>query len=188
MTTETAPSSRLRTVLQRWPAVAGLAFAAFNAFGMTSGMEQAPVLVAATVIYVGAAAVGRRNAAWPLFLGTVVVITVAQIFVQDVEAPWLLLILGGILLVYGLARRAFRPVWALPLQSILMLVFGGFAAIGLLVDPVVGGYLVALGLLAHAGLDVYLFRTNRVVARSMAEFCMVLDSVLAVLIVIAINR
>lgn len=187
MTAEAPPSSRRINLLQRWPTVVGLAFAAFNAFGMTSGMDQAQVLVAATVVYLGAAVLGKRNTAWPLFFATVVIITVVRLFFDNLDTSWILLGLGVVMLGYGLIRRAFRPAWGPPLQAVLMLVFGGFVAIGLLVNPVIGGYLVALGLLAHAGLDVYLFRTNRVVSRSMAEFCFVLDAVLAVLIVIAMN-
>jgi len=35
---------------------------------------------------------------------------------------------------------------------------------------------VAIGLLGHAGWDVYHHRVNRVVARSPAEFCFVIDT------------
>ncbi|GAB3411134.1 hypothetical protein [Flindersiella endophytica] len=76
-----------------------------------------------------------------------------------------------------------QPPWGLPLQTVAPLVVGGLAAIGLLISPTIGAYLVALGLLLHASLDGWLFRTNRVVAHSMAEFCFVLDATLAVLIV-----
>ena len=44
--------------------------------------------------------------------------------------------------------------------------------------------LVAAGLLGHAAWDAYHHRVNRVVVRSMAEFCLVLDTALAVAIVI----
>jgi hypothetical protein len=43
---------------------------------------------------------------------------------------------------------------------------------------------VAAGLLGHTAWDAYHHRTNRVVVRSMAEFCLVLDTALAVAIVI----
>ncbi|MEU7740876.1 hypothetical protein [Nonomuraea sp. NPDC049158] len=49
---------------------------------------------------------------------------------------------------------------------------------------VVGSYLVALGLLCHAAWDVYHYRANRVVTRSLAEFCLVLDTALAVAIIV----
>jgi hypothetical protein len=44
---------------------------------------------------------------------------------------------------------------------------------------------VAGGLLAHAAWDIYHHRANKVVVRSMAEFCFVLDTLLAAAIVAA---
>jgi hypothetical protein len=38
---------------------------------------------------------------------------------------------------------------------------------------------VAIGLLGHAGWDVYHHRANRVVVRSPAEFCFVIDTLVA---------
>jgi hypothetical protein len=43
-------------------------------------------------------------------------------------------------------------------------------------------------LLGHAAWDVYHYWTNRVVVRSMAEFCAVLDTLLAMAIVVATAR
>jgi hypothetical protein len=43
--------------------------------------------------------------------------------------------------------------------------------------PEVGAYLVALALLGHAAWDAYHYLRDRVVARSYAEFCAVLDLV-----------
>jgi hypothetical protein len=187
MTTEATSPSRSGQLLRRWPALLGLAAAAFSAYGMTSGVDQATVLVAATVIYLGAAVLGKQTTAWPLFFGAIVVITAIRLINDDFQPSWILFGFGAIFLVYGLARRMFEPTWGLPLQTIALLVLGGLAAIGLLISPTIGAYLVALGLLGHASLDVWLFRTNRVVARSMAEFCFVLDATLAVLIVVLTN-
>jgi hypothetical protein len=69
-----------------------------------------------------------------------------------------------------------------------MVVVGAVAAIALFVNEVVGAYLVAAGLLAHAAWDAYHHRVNRVVVRSMAEFCFVLDILLAAAIVIVTVR
>jgi hypothetical protein len=51
------------------------------------------------------------------------------------------------------------------------------------VHPDLGAYLVAAGLLAHSGCDLHHYRTNRVVIRSLADFCLVLDATLALVIV-----
>jgi hypothetical protein len=96
---------------------------------------------------------------------------------------WILLGLGIPLAGYGLLRGALRPSFGLPLQTLALLGFGAVAVIALLLVPAAGAYLVALGLLAHAGWDAYHHRTNKVVARSYAEFCLVLDAALAVTIV-----
>jgi len=56
-----------------------------------------------------------------------------------------------------------------------------------LITPEVGAYVVAAGLLGHAAWDVH-HRTNRVVVRSLAEFCLALDTALAVAIVIVTVR
>jgi hypothetical protein len=56
-----------------------------------------------------------------------------------------------------------------------MIGFGAVALIALYVDPDLGGYFVAAALLGHAGWDAYHFLRDRVVARSYAEFCGVLD-------------
>ncbi|MGH8249198.1 MAG: hypothetical protein ACREVI_00645 [Steroidobacteraceae bacterium] len=86
---------------------------------------------------------------------------------------------------YGLLKAASHTAGGLPLQSIAMLGFGAVAVLALYIDRVVGAYLVAAGLLAHARWDAYHHSANKVVSRSMAEFCFVLDLLLAVAIVVA---
>lgn len=169
-------------VRRRWPALAGIAFAALVAIGMASGVDQAPVLAAAAMVYIGSAALQRPGVAWPLFLASVVVITVAKFL--DVDATLIVLGCGAALGLYGLLRGVVRPGHGLPLQTVALLGFGAVAAIALFVDTDLGAYLVAAGLLAHSAWDLYHYRTNRVVARSLAEFCLLLDASLAVLIIV----
>jgi hypothetical protein len=169
-------------VRRRWPALAGIAFAALVAIGMASGVEQAPVLAAAAMVYIGSAALQKPGAAWPLFFASVVVITVAKIFGFD--ATLIVLGCGVALGLYGLLRGVVRPGHGLPLQTLALLGFGAVAAIALFVDTDLGAYLVAAGLLAHSAWDLHHYRTNRVVARSLAEFCLLLDAALAVLIIV----
>lgn len=168
---------------RRWPAAAGIAFALLVAIGMAGGVEQAPVLAAAALVYIGSAALQKPGAAWPLFLGSVVVITVAKL--GGVDATLIVLGCGAALGLYGLLRGVVRPRHALPLQTAALLAFGAVAAVALFVDADLGSYLVAAGLLAHSAWDLHHYRADRVVARSMAEFCLALDALLAVLIVVA---
>lgn len=177
-------SHRFWNSLQWWPSLVAVALAAFVAIDLTRGSEAAPILAASGLVYLGAAALQKPKAAWPLFLLTFVVITAGSMGLIDLDATWVLLGLAGLLLVYGLMTGAMRPGGGLPLQTIAMIAFGAVAAIALISNAVVGAYLVAAGLLAHAIWDVHHHRANKVVSRSLAEFCFVLDTLLALVIVI----
>jgi hypothetical protein len=63
----------LRGVLGWWPTLAGVALAAFVAYDTSRGSELAPILAAAGLVYLGAAALRKPRAAWPLFFGTFVI-------------------------------------------------------------------------------------------------------------------
>jgi hypothetical protein len=175
---------KLWSSLQHWPTLAGIALAAFVAHDMARGSELAPILAASGLVYLAAAALGKPSSAWPLFLITFAVITVDSAGWVDVNATWILLGLAGLFVGYDLLRGVAHPASGLPLQTIAMIACGVAAACASLVDGMVGAYLVAAGLLAHAAWDVYHHWTNKVVVRSMAEFCFVLDTLLAVAIVI----
>ena len=179
--TNPQPQSLLR---RRWPTLAGLGFAALVTVDLASGVELAPVLAASAAVYLGAAALQRPAAAWPLFFATGAVITVARLLEDRVEPTWVILAGAVALGAYGLLRGAARPGYGLPLQTLALLGFGTAASAALMTTPALGAYLVAAGLLGHAAWDVHHHRTNRVVVRSMAEFCLVLDTALAVAIVL----
>jgi hypothetical protein len=169
-------------VRRRWPALAGIAFAVLVTLGTASAVDQAPVLAAAALVYIGSAALQRPGAAWPLFFGSVVVITAARFLGFD--ATLAVLGCGVALGLHGLLRGVIRPGYGLPLQTVALLGFGAVAAVALFMNSDLGAYLVAAGLLGHAAWDLHHYRTNRVVIRSMAEFCLALDALLAVLIVV----
>lgn len=174
------PHSTLRTALRRWPVLAGIAMAALVAWGATSGADTAPVLAASGFVYLGSAAFQKRGAAWPVFFLSFVVIGAAGF--TAFEAPlavWALIMIAVLFAGYGLLRGAASPAEGLPLQSLAMAGFGGVAALALLVGGDLGLYLVVVGLLGHAAWDVWHHRTERVVSRSLAEFCVVLDTLVA---------
>jgi hypothetical protein len=177
-----------RISVQWWPTLAGIAFAVFVALdlfrGEETGVDLAPIVAASGLVYLGAAALEKPSTAWPLFVVTVIVITAARLGAINFDPTWILLGIAVLLFAYGLRRGATRTEGGLPLQSIAMVAFGGTAAIALMVNEVVGAYLVAAGLLARAAWDAYHHWTGKVVVRSMAEFCFVLDVLLAVFIVI----
>ncbi|HLU56868.1 MAG TPA: hypothetical protein VKZ81_15525 [Pseudonocardia sp.] len=177
--TATVQARAPRDLLRWWPAAAGVGVAAVAGFDVAEdgGVGLAPVLAASAVIYLGAAALGRPRAAWPLFFGAFAVLAVAGAY-----ATWALLGAAVLLAGYGLLRGVVR---GLPLQAVATAGFGGAAALALVVSPELGAHLVATGLLGHAVWDVHHHRTGRVVTRSLAEFCAVLDTLLAVAITVA---
>ncbi len=70
-----------------------------------------------------------------------------------------------------------------------MLALGGMAVVALRLDPMLGGLLVAVALVGHAAWDIHHHCTDRVVNRSLAQFCAVLDILVAVLVtIIALSR
>jgi hypothetical protein len=170
--------------LRWWPSLAGAALAAFVALGMSRGSELAPILAASGLVYLGAAALNRPAAAWPLFLLTFVAITATKVGFVAFDVTWVFLGLAAAFACYGLLRGAVRPLNRLPLQAIAMAVVGTAAASATVADA----DLVAAGLLGHAAWDAHHHRANEVVVRSMAEFCFVLDTLLAIAIVIATVR
>ena len=93
-----------------------------------------------------------------------------------------LLIVAFVLLVLGVTLGQWRKPGGLTLQTVGMLGFGAIALVALSVNSDIGGYLVAAGLIGHAAWDAIHLRLNRVVARSYAEFCAVVDLVLGVTI------
>jgi hypothetical protein len=181
---QTRPDGGIR---RWWPVASGVVMAGFAGLDLTTdgGVELAPVLAASAVIYLGAAALQRPRATWPVFFGAFAVLAVAGAVPGLPDATWLLLGAAAVFVVYGLLRGATRPATGLPLQTLAMAGFGGVAVLALAVHPDLGAYLVAAGLLGHAAWDVYHHRTGRVVARSLAEFCVVLDTLLAMAIVVA---
>ena len=168
--------------------MAGIAMAGFITLDMLSGADLAAVLAASGLVYLGAAAFGKRSAAWPLFFGTFIIITITKVGLTTINATWIFLSFAALFAVYGFLRGTADPIEGLPIQTVAMVGFGAAAAIALTVRKDVGAYMVAAGLLGHAAWDLYHHRVNKVVTRSMAEFCGVLDTLLVVAIVFAALR
>jgi hypothetical protein len=79
-----------------------------------------------------------------------------------------------------------RPGARFTAQVLAMLAFGAVSIIALYVDPTIGACLVAAGLLGHALWDAEHYRRDAVVARPYAEFCGVLDLLLAAVVVVVL--
>ena len=167
-----------------WPVLAGTAFAVVLAVGVGPVRPAASaVLAAAAVVYIGAAAVGSRRSTWLWFVATGVPITADGLTDGAVDATTVLLAAAAVLVVIGLVRRgvgARTDPSLVPVQLLAVVAFGGLAATGAVLDTRVGAVVVAAGLLAHAVWDWHHHRTHQVVAGRYAVFCLALDAVLAV--------
>jgi hypothetical protein len=178
-------------VLQhRWPTALGVAVAALTAFdleldaGFVSSMSALVVLIA--LVYVGAAALRRRGASWLVLLAGLPL----ALFVpptSGLNPSVILLVAAAAFLALGAARGRLRErPGGLTLQAAGTLAFGAAALAALQAAPQPGAYLVAFALLGHAGWDAYHHLKDRVVARSYAEFCCVLDLLLGAAILLAL--
>jgi hypothetical protein len=191
MTGNEAPHARdgwRGLLVHRWPTALGVAVAILTALDLGADAVFVPSLPALIVlmalVYVGAAALGRRRASWVVLLAA---LPVAFFFPQTpwVNPPVVLLAAAAAFLVLGAVRgQRLREPGGLALQAAGVLVFGAIGLAALYVAPGAGVYLVALALLGHAAWDAFHYARDRVVTRPYAEFCGVLDLVLAALVLV----
>ncbi|MGI5270388.1 hypothetical protein ACQEUU_14640 [Nonomuraea sp. CA-218870] len=175
----------LPSVVHRWPTLLGLVFAAVGLAGGGDGRGSAFVVFAAAFIYLAAAVLDRPGSAWVLFVVSLVVWPVLNLLPVE---PWPGLVGGAVtLILLGLAGGLPRKPALIALQVPAMAVFGGAAVLALSLPAQAGGLLVAAALIGHAAHDLVVLRAKQVVAVSMAEFCLVLDLVLGLgLVVLAL--
>jgi hypothetical protein len=164
-------------LLHRWPTALGIAVAALSALDLETGLEFAALTMLMAVIYVGAAAFDRPWTAWVvLFAGLPLAFVLPATSWTD--RSMLLLVVGAIFAMVGVARGLLVKPGGLPLQTVGMLAFGSVVLVALYVDPTLGGKLVGVVILAHGAWDAYHYLRNTVVQRSYAEFCAVVDLLL----------
>ena len=172
-------------LMHRWPTALGVAVAALTVIDLQGGTELAALTMLMPVVYLGAAALDRRWFAWVVLLAGIAVLTVVPSSAQVVPSVGFL-VAALVLLVVGVARGQLRQPGGLPLQTVGMLAFGSVVLVALYVEPDLGGCLVAIGLLGHGAWDAYHFLRNRVVARSYAEWCAVVDLLLGAAILLSL--
>lgn len=162
------------SLLRRWPTLLAAALAAASWDGDTDGYAVALVLL--PTLYAVLLGVGRRGLTWPvlvLLLGGFVALRE----LTDLDPRPVLLVLAaaalGVSVVHGRGRREVL------LQTAGVVGFGGAALLAAVAAPQVAVWLVAAGWFGHGVWDfVHLYR-DRVVSRSFAEWCGVLDVLVA---------
>ena len=173
----------------RWPTALGIAVAVLTAFdlqldaGFVASLSALVVVMA--LVYLGSAALDRRWSAWVVLLaGLPVAFFLTP--TSGIGAAIVLLFASLVLVVLGVARGQLRRPGGLTLQAAGVLCFGTIALATLYVDTVLGAYLVAAALLGHAVWDAFHYLRDRVVARSYAEFCGIVDLLLGAAILLSL--
>ncbi|MQY06545.1 hypothetical protein [Actinomadura macrotermitis] len=164
-------------LLRRWPTALAVASALLVMSGGAAG-GFGELLLLLPLEYLAVAQVGRRGASWPVVGALTTVVMVAGLL--DV-AP-VSTVLAGIalvLLVWGAIGGSPHGRAVFGVQAAGMIGFGALAAAGLLLEPEAGRYLVAAGWFLHGVWDFVHLKQNKVVSRSYAEWCGVLDLLVA---------
>ena len=179
----TTPVRRPRTdrLRDRWPTAMALGMTALTFGGSESaegvaGLSETLLLL--PLLYLVVAKLRRRQASWP---GLVVGITpFIALRAVDVIAPAAVFsAVALVVLVWGALEGQLRRPDPFRVQALGMLGFGALALAGLAVDPDLGRYLVAAGWFLHGIWDFVHLKLDKVVARSYAEWCGVLDVLIA---------
>jgi hypothetical protein len=166
---------------RRWPTWLALGMSALT-FGGSESAEGVRSLANALVLlqlgYLVIAKLRRRQASWPVIVAGFALIIGLRVL--DVIAPAAVLsAMALIVLIWGAVDGQLYRDGAFRVQVLGMLIFGALALAGLLMDPGLGRYLVAAGWFFHGIWDFVHLKLDRVVARSHAEWCGVLDIVIA---------
>ncbi|MEU4546625.1 hypothetical protein [Nonomuraea dietziae] len=182
----TAPDrTRWTVVLRRWPTAlaAGIAILSLGGGGSDEGVAAlATALMLLPLLYLIVAKIRRRQASWPVLVALSVLFVVLRAL--DVIAPSAFFAaVALVVLVWGAVDGQLHRPGPFRTQALGMVGFGALALAGLIVDPDLGRYLVAAGWLFHGVWDLVHLKLDKVVARSYAEWCGVLDVLIAVQLV-----
>jgi hypothetical protein len=183
-------------VVSRWPTALAVAAAVGVVLVIVLFANEADYFGASIAtmagIYLFAYGLGRPWTAWLAFLLLSALVTILQFAhthgVLPFDAPVGMAAVVAVLWLWAVVRRRFtdRPTFAVQTAGA-----AGFAAVTLLcvaVQPRLGALLAGVGILAHAAWDAYHWRTGKVVHRSWAEFCLVLDLIVGAALIIATAR
>jgi len=162
-----------RHLLERWPSVVGLLALLLNVTNGADAHVTAMIIVIASACYLATSAIGPRRSGWIVVGGAVVAVTLAR--VTGLDPTVAVLVLGAAFAVLGLLRGSDVDRRELGIQALGFLGFSAVALTAMMVGPVPALYLAALAAVGHAAWDVVHFVRDRVVPRSLAEACFVLD-------------
>lgn len=172
------PGRVVAALAARWPTWLALAIAALTLADVGDGSEFTVILLVAAVGYLPVAVLERRSVTWPVVILFLLAIGAVGAVGLDVVAA--LLVFSLLLVAVGLVAGPLRRPGPARLQAPAALLFAGAGLLALVCPPDLVPYIVASGLLGHAAWDGYHWFADRIVARSFAEWCGVLDATLGV--------
>ncbi|MEY9989320.1 hypothetical protein ABIE67_001352 [Streptomyces sp. V4I8] len=170
---------------RRWPTALAVAVVALNVAASGSqdvadavgGFgETLPLL---PLIYLVVNQIGQSRFTWPV-LGAGLVAVFALPLQEAVAPATVMVALALVLLAWGALRGTPHGRAGLGVQAGGALVFCGLALAGLAVEPDLGRHLVAAGWFFHGVWDFVHLRLDKVVSRTFAEWCGVIDVLVAV--------
>ena len=184
-TVASARSGASGVLAKRWPTALALLVSA-PSFAGPQTPEGVHALAEAMLLlplwYVLIAALARRSWTWFVLVGVIGLFVLLRM--QDrVEPPTVLMAIGLAAVLWGAARgRLVQPSFLLQVAGLVA--FGALAVAGFLLAPGVGRYVVAAGWFAHGLWDLAHLRADAGVARSGAEWCAMVDVLIAVQLVV----
>ncbi|GAA3221219.1 hypothetical protein [Actinocorallia longicatena] len=173
-------------LLHRWPTVVALAVSALISAGGLGDVADAvdgfgQLLLLLPLEYLILNQIGRRAASWPV-VGALTAVTFTVGLLDRVPLATVIAAAALVMLVVGAVTGTPDGRRAFGVQAAGMLGFGAVALAGLAVDPDLGRYLIAAGWLLHGVWDAVHLRLGRVVSRSYAEACGVVDVAVAAML------
>jgi hypothetical protein len=168
------------------PTVLGVGVAALTLSDFDDGREFAIVLLIASVGYLAIAVLERPQATWWVLIGLLAGVVCLRLL--NIAPGPVLAVAAVVMTIVGLVRGSLRRLWLPALQAPATLIFGAVAFIAIAAGSQVGSTLVAVGLLAHTVWDLVHLRARAIVSPSLAEWCAVLDTLIAVGILVLVWR
>ncbi|MFF0307096.1 hypothetical protein ACFYSC_06695 [Streptosporangium sp. NPDC004379] len=158
---------------RRWPTWLAIAVAAVLVSDLGDGSEFSVILPLLAAGYLTVTVIGRPGLTWSVIIAFTAVVVLTRMIGVD---PRPVLIAAAFLAAAaGLANGRLRGTG---LRAAQLPVALGCVAVALgaaYLSPDLGLFLMAAGLLGHGVGDAFLWRDGRVVARSLAEWCVVFD-------------